>query len=212
MDRPLISTPVEPFAVCQRETACDDQPVVKPGVKAFAEFVMKNLGGGNSGYVRKCGVKPSGHYTGKAWDWTVSASKAEDIARVDALTSWLFDNNYEMWKRSGICYLIWNHYRVPNYKSTAGTSAYMDWVPYTGENPHTDHVHISFSDQAALGQTSFFTWLNSGQPMAPPEPTVEEKLRVGYLFTGFTAGLLTYVYREDIANGLRGLLRRTRRA
>jgi hypothetical protein len=205
MDRPLISSPVEPFASCKTETACDTPPEVKPGVKAFAEFVMKNLGGGNSGYVRACGTKPSGHYTGKAWDWTVSATKSEDISRVDSLMSWLLDNNSEMWKRAGICYLIWNRYRLPNYHVLPESPVYMDWVPYQGINPHTDHVHISFSEAGALGQTSFFAWLNGGQPMTK-EPVVvpvsAPVARLGYLFTGFAAGLLAYVYRQDILSAI----------
>jgi len=189
MDRPLISSPAEPFAVCPIESACDSPPTVRPGTKAFADFVMGNFGGGNSGFVRACGTRPSGHYTGKAWDWTNDANDPVAVMRVEDLLNWLFANDYELFKRAGICYVIWNRQRW--------SPRVMSWVEYTGPNPHTDHVHFSFSQDGADGQTSFYTWLNGGQPMT--KPVIEQHgVRIGYLFAGATAGFLIYTYRKDI--------------
>ena len=201
MNRPLITTPVETFPLCHIEKACDSPPTVRPGVEAFARFVIENLGGTDLGFVRECGSRPSGHYTGSAWDWGMNANDPKDAAKVQELIDWLFANDYELYKRAGICYLIWNRQRVPNYKATIDSPERMNWVPYTGPSPHTDHVHFSFSDAGAMGQTSLYTWLNGGRPMVIP--TTEEKLRLGYLFTGFTAGFLVYSYRKDILSAFK---------
>lgn len=42
--------------------------------------------------------------------------------------------------RLGIWYVIWNR------RIWSITRPGKGWIPYTGDNPHTDHVHVSFLD------------------------------------------------------------------
>lgn len=134
--------PAEGYANLEDESACIPQE--PPGTRAFAQFVMKNFGGADYGIFRPCAGGSSGHYSGKAWDWNTTVGRPQ----VDALLSYLFANNNEVIRRAGITYLIWNR-RIWNTRS-------QTWQTYTGANPHTDHVHFSFSTPGAQGQTSFY--------------------------------------------------------
>jgi len=166
---PDLGPDIEPIAPVELASTCD--PTVKPGTNAFAKFVLQHLGGRDSGITRDCGIgtKPNEHHEGRAWDWGVSAASPDDAARVEELLRWLFatdayGNAISMGRRVGLMYVIWNE-RI-------WSSRYMDWRPYTGSNPHTDHVHFSLSWPGALGQTSFFSWLRGEHPeLVKPKPS-----------------------------------------
>lgn len=125
------------------ETTCD--PSAKPGVAFFKDYVLANFGGTNLGIIRECGGSTSGHTAGTAWDW----GTLQGNARVDEMLAWLFANDNEIIRRAGIMYVIWNR-RIWNTRS-------QTWQNYTGQSPHTDHVHISFGTAGAWGRTSFYT-------------------------------------------------------
>lgn len=60
-------------------------------------------------------------------------------------------------------YVIWNgHITTPDFSS---------WVPYTGQDPHTSHVHVSVSRNVAGYEDGRTPWafLDSTTP-APPHP------------------------------------------
>lgn len=124
------------------ENICD--PTEKPGVVAFRRYVLQRYGGTDLGIIRACGGKNSGHTAGRAWDWGVLNNNAQ----VETLLNDLFANQDELIRRTGIMYLIYNR-RIWNTRSKV-------WQNYTGENPHTDHVHFSFSEAGAMGRTSFY--------------------------------------------------------
>lgn len=171
LPRPTFTEPAEPFASPWGERECDQRP--KPGVEAFATFVHEHQGGHIGRIVGPCGVK-SGHASGRAWDWMISAIDPEQRARAEELIAWLLANDAEIFRRAGLRYLIWDK-RV--YTSLTGA-----WKPYDGydergqcarppcRHPHTDHVHFSFSKEGAAGQTSFFRWLRGEQPSPGPTP------------------------------------------
>jgi hypothetical protein len=56
-----------------------------------------------------------------------------------------------MARRLGVMYIIWNGRIWGSYRAAEG------WRSYGGANPHTDHVHFSFSRAGALKQTSYWT-------------------------------------------------------
>src|SRR5204863_7951042 len=58
-------------------------------------------------------------------------------------------NQYAMARRLGIMYIIWNHQFWALYNVRLG------WQSYSGDNPHTDHVHFSFYWAGALQQTTY---------------------------------------------------------
>jgi hypothetical protein len=152
--------PAEGPAPLEPAGGCDPTP--KPGPIAFRSFVLARFGGSDLGIVRACHIgKPSHHHEGRAWDWAALASKAEDRARVEALMVLLFSNGDEGMRRAGIRSLIWDG-RV----YTVGQGS----APHAG-NPHTDHVHFSFSREGASGATSFYRWLEAGAPeLVTPAP------------------------------------------
>jgi hypothetical protein len=164
---PSMGLPPEPYATTTKPIGCD--PIAKPGVVAFRDWVVERLGGGNGGIIRGCEIgKPSYHHIGSAWDWMVSASIPDDRAKATALLDWLLAGDPDgypdaMARRAGLVYIIWDRHIWGTWN--------RDWSPYGGDNPHTDHVHFSFSEDGASGRTSFFRWMGLPEPLEPPEPT-----------------------------------------
>jgi hypothetical protein len=160
---------IEPLAGYQPQTSCS--PTAKPGVADFSRRLLRAYPSTRSlGIVRACAVGGrSEHKEGRAFDWGVSARSAADRARVAKMITWLtradkFGNRFAMARRLGIQYLIWNRRIWGAYAADAG------WRKYSGANPHTDHVHISFTWAGARKQTSF--WTGTPGKVAPaPKPT-----------------------------------------
>lgn len=159
---PSIGLPVEPYASQELQASCD--PVAKPGTAAFRAFVLGELGGRDLGIDRPCAKGgASEHKEGRAWDWGMRADDPEERAKAEALLAWLLATDpsgtpHALFRRSGLMYAIWDR-RIWSARTRA-------WTPYTGESPHTDHVHFSFGWPGALGQTSFFQWLRGEAPPA----------------------------------------------
>lgn len=137
------------------QTRCD--PIAKPGVSAFRDLLLRTYpDSGSLGIVRDCGSGgQSEHKEGRAFDWGVSVDNANQVAEVNALTSWLlatdsYGNTFAMAKRLGIMYMIWNK-RMWRAYGQGG------WSAYTGSSPHTDHVHFSFGWNGANKATSYWS-------------------------------------------------------
>jgi hypothetical protein len=146
---------------------CD--PTEKPGVVGFRTLVQQTYSGVNSGGIsRDCTVGGvSEHKEGRAWDWMLRADRPEDVAKADDLLTWLLatdahGNKHAMARRLGVMYIIWNRKVWESYAPDDG------WTDYTGSNPHTDHIHFSFSWDGALERTS---WWNGGVPSTEPSPS-----------------------------------------
>jgi len=163
---PALAEPVEAYELSDQITGCD--PAAKPGVVAFKDFILGTVGVGSSaGIVRDCGVgKPSYHHLGRAWDWSVAVSSAEESNAAQAVLDWLLatdpsGNEHAMYRRSGLVYMIWNR--------QIWTSKTKKWSAYTGADAHTDHIHFSFGEPGAMARTSFYRWLGV-EPVTPPGP------------------------------------------
>lgn len=87
------------------------------------------------------GIGPTGeHHEGRALDFMTYADgtvkkpgpKRDVIGQ--QISAYLVKN----YKRLGIWYVIWNRRIWSITYPNAG------WKPYSGDNPHTDHVHVSF--------------------------------------------------------------------
>lgn len=101
---------------------------VKPHVKAAAEEVSARFGITNIGGFASSGhISGSDHYAGLAIDVMLGNSGKGDL-----IAEWALQNA----ARLGVKYVIYNR----RYNGLDGKG----WVKYTGPNPHTDHVHISF--------------------------------------------------------------------
>jgi hypothetical protein len=146
---------IEGYAPYAPQRVCDPRP--KPGTVAFTEMVLAAYPDtANWGISRDCGVGGrSEHKEGRAWDWRVDVYDDRDRQTADEVISWLmatdeFGNSHAMARRLGVMYIIWNR------KIWSSSSPAQGWRPYFGASPHTDHVHISFAPDGALGRTSFW--------------------------------------------------------
>lgn len=128
--------------------SCD--PNDKPGMVAFANLLANHYNRSTWWGSRNCiAGDNSQHYEGRAVDWVMNAYDPADKAIGDAVAQWLTANNGEMARRFGVQSVIWNRYSWYLYKPGA-------WYPYNGASPHTDHLHISFSWDGAMGRTSWW--------------------------------------------------------
>lgn len=146
---------IEPLAAYDPQSTCDPSP--KVAVAGFRGLVREKFtDSGDLGIGRECSAPGvSEHKEGRAWDWAVRVDNASQAAEANALISWLlatdeYGNRYAMARRLGVMYIIWDGHIWGSYRADDG------WRPYAGDNPHTDHVHISFDRAGALGQTSFW--------------------------------------------------------
>ena len=135
---------------------CD--PVAKPGVRAFSNLILDTYPDTTSlGIVRDCGVGgQSEHKEGRAWDWGVSVSNANQKVEADTLLAWLLRTDSSGRKASaarrfGLMYVIWNRQIWKAYDPDRG------WQAYSGADSHTTHAHFSFGWNGARMATSWWT-------------------------------------------------------
>ena len=152
---------IESLASYDGQKTCS--PTVKPGTAALRSLVLASYSStGDFGIVRDCAVGGvSEHKEGRAWDWRVNAFDPVQDAAAQDLFAWLLapdsdGNSFALARRLGIMYMIYNGKSWSAYDAAAG------WRPYTGANPHTDHVHISLSWAGAQKQTTYWTTLSGG--------------------------------------------------
>jgi uncharacterized protein (TIGR03382 family) len=162
----FASATVDGYAKYDGQDTC--APTARPGVEAFRDFVLKTYPcTTNGGITRECSIGgTSEHKEGRAWDWMVKYPHPA----ADALLGWLLatDANgqqHAIARRVGIMYMIWNKKIWKAYQAGSG------WQSYSGSNPHTDHVHFSFSWDGANKKTSFWDVAPTPPPPTPPPPT-----------------------------------------
>jgi hypothetical protein len=162
---PSVTTraPVERLASYEPQTTCS--PTAKTGVTRFSGSVLASYPGtGSYGIVRRCAVGGrSEHKEGRAWDWAVDADDARQRAQAHDLMRWMFATDSTGQRaanarRVGLMYLIFDRRIWSAYAGGTG------WRAYSGANPHTDHMHLSFSWAGAKASTSWF------RVVAPPRP------------------------------------------
>lgn len=118
-------------------------PVVAAANEIGSRFGLKTIGGW-----RKNDQFPD-HPSGLALDLMVN-NMPNSAALGDQIAEYLIANA----KRLGLKYLIWNR---RTWNTERGT-----WKPYTStDNPHTDHVHATFTGKAVTGSP-----VSGGMPSA----------------------------------------------
>jgi hypothetical protein len=152
---PSGSGPLDDLAPYQPQTTCS--PGSKPGVVGFRNLVLASFPSTPSfGISRDCSTGGrSEHKEGRAWDWGVDANDPGDRAAAGQVLRWLFraaptGRRWAMVRRLGVMYIIYNRRIWASYRAEEG------WRPYVGTNPHTDHIHFSFSWAGARKQTSYW--------------------------------------------------------
>lgn len=91
------------------------------------------------------------HGTGRALDLMIpKKGGGADSVRGDIIANWLVQNA----QRIGVQLIIWNHTVWRSNGSNTG--------PYTGPNPHTDHIHVELTNVAARMGTPWFASMDEG--------------------------------------------------
>lgn len=91
-----------------------------------------------------CACRGRYHPTGRAADIFLNARDPRERAIGDALFRLFIDQGPQL----GVCHVIWN--RQIWSESGGGPR------PYTGESPHTNHVHVFFAEQGAAVRPTWF--------------------------------------------------------
>ena len=152
---PSFGPTIDAYARYEGQTQCLTTP--QPGVAAFRSLLQDSYGANGGGILRGCDVGGvSEHKEGRAYDWMLDAYNARERATADELLGWLladdeYGNQHAMARRLGIMYIIWNGQRWRAYQAHEG------WTTYPGSNPHTDHIHFSFSWDGAQQRTTYWT-------------------------------------------------------
>lgn len=146
----MLPSAVDAQPVYAGQTSCD--PFVKPGAKAFGDLMLQTYGTGAYGVARLCHQDAtSEHKEGRAVDWMLSASDPAQRAVADSATAWLTADGGINARRLGVMYIIWNRSMWRAYAPERG------WQPYSGANPHTDHIHVSLTWDGAWKRTSWWS-------------------------------------------------------
>jgi peptidoglycan hydrolase-like protein with peptidoglycan-binding domain len=136
----------------------------QPGAVAFAKLLNATYGTRTYGILRKCAAE---HGEGRALDWMINASNADQKALANALTRWLAAPDAQgrpgaMARRFGINYIIWNRQQWKAWAPERG------WTAYYGVSPHTDHIHFSFNWDGAYKRTSWWSGVAVTKPLTGP--------------------------------------------
>ncbi|GIJ51946.1 hypothetical protein Val02_88320 [Virgisporangium aliadipatigenens] len=154
-ETPSFPSSIDGYAPTDSQDTCS--PTQKPGVVDFRSLLNRTYGS-HTGYItRACDSGgTSEHKEGRALDYMLNYNNANDRADATDVLNWLLatdshGNKHAMARRLGIMYIIWNHRIWSAARHDEG------WRSYSGDNPHTDHIHFSFSWAGARRQTSWWT-------------------------------------------------------
>jgi hypothetical protein len=162
---PDFGASIDAYAAYDGQDTCDPTP--KPGVVDVKNLLEAEYGHHEWGIARDCGIGgTSEHKEGRALDYGFDVFDSAQRADAEDVLNWLLStdrhgNQHAVARRLGVMYIIWNRRIWKAYQASQG------WQSYDGSNPHTDHIHISFSWAGARQRTS---WWSAG-PTTPPGPT-----------------------------------------
>ncbi|MEV6609475.1 hypothetical protein [Kutzneria sp. NPDC051319] len=151
---PNFPAAIDDYAAYDGQDQC--LPIQK-GTVGLRDLLNRAYGKHDSSIARACDSgDTSEHKEGRALDYMLSVNDPADKADAEDIIRWLlatdkYGNKNAMARRLGIMYMIWNHQMWRAYDSPD------QWRPYTGPNPHTDHIHFSLSWAGAKEQTSWWT-------------------------------------------------------
>ena len=157
------AAPVEDYAAYPPQTKC--RPKAKPGTTYLGHWLVRKYGGGFGSIARSCGGGTSEHLEGRAFDWTLDASRKADRQRAKAFLDRAFrtdrhGNPDARARRMGIMYVIWKDRMYAAWDE-------FEPEPYLSSScktrrkcsktlRHRDHLHVSLSRQGGRGETSWY--------------------------------------------------------
>jgi hypothetical protein len=170
--------PVESYAGYQPQSTCS--PAAKPGTVVLGRWIVAAYGGRFGSISRACtGRSVSEHKEGRAFDWTLNATKASDRARAAKFLAAAFatgptGEKAELARRMGIMYVIWNDQIYASYRGFAPrpylSSGCASLKKCSKTLRHRDHVHVSLTREAAAGRTSWYAGHVPGVTVLPVTP------------------------------------------
>lgn len=171
--------PVEPFARYQPQHYCS--PAAKPGTQVLRAWTVRTFGGGAGAISRACtGHSVSEHKEGRAFDWTLDATRPADRARAMAFKAKLFATGTSgqpaaLARRMGVMYLIWNDHIYAAYDRFQPrpylNAACKSLRTCSKTLRHRDHLHVSLTRDGGWGRTSWYAGRVPGNPTPTPTPT-----------------------------------------
>jgi hypothetical protein len=142
---------IDGYAPGDPQDRCDPTP--KPGVVDFRDYLNFWFGHHTAYISRACSeLGTSEHKEGRALDYMLPSTDPTSLKILaNVLSSDQYGNKHALGRRFGLMYII------SNRKIFEFDEANQGWQDYDGKNPHTDHIHFSFSWAGALRQTSWWT-------------------------------------------------------
>lgn len=128
---------------------------LREGVQAVAAYLAR------FGIIGKSyrGCQTGFHPVGQALDVYLDGSTVNGLR---PFADWLTANGGEMARRLGVVQIFFNSRIWRSYDGGPGRPQGV-WSRYNGADPHTGHIHVSFSEEAARGNTSFFSEVIRGE-------------------------------------------------
>ena len=161
---PAQAMPLEDYAGYQPQTNCS--PKAKPGTKMLARWIVNNRGGGYGPISRPCSSGgTSEHKEGRAFDWTLDATKYADRQRAAGFLERIFRARADgeedvLARRMGIMYVIWNDHIYSAYNGFERRDYLSSSCPTRRRCSttlrHRNHMHISLIRKAARTETSWY--------------------------------------------------------
>ena len=155
-----VRSPIEGYARYNGEPYGCGSPL-KTGPQKLKDYLRK-LGITANTYTTGC--RTSFHQVGRALDIFI-ANDPNSGPQKQAFANWLTANNGEMARRLGLSQVVWNRRMWRSYPKDGKPAGV--WGKHYGDNPHIDHVHLSFEGAGANGTTSFFRDIIDGNPTVP---------------------------------------------
>ena len=161
----VVTSGIEDYAKWQPQTRC--APKAKPGTKVLGRWIVNREGGGFGPISRACKVGgTSEHKEGRAFDWTLDATKKKDRRRAASFLRLVratdkAGNTDAKARRMGIMYIIWNDHMYRAYDDDFAAKPYLSSSCKTKKKcsktlRHRDHMHISLSRRGGKGLTSWY--------------------------------------------------------
>ena len=161
---PAAHAQIEEYASYDGGSRCS--PKAKPGTKVLGRWIVRTQGGAFGGISRRCSDSVSEHEQGRAFDWTLDATRTRDRQTAAGFLDLVrasdrAGNTDAKARRMGIMYIIWNDHV---YKSYDREFAKQDYLSSSCRRKrscsttlrHRDHMHISLSWPGARGRTSWY--------------------------------------------------------
>lgn len=154
---------LEDYASYQPAQHCAAGP--KPGTEVLAAWIVETFGGRPGGIWRACSSSASEHHEGRAFDWTLDATKKQDRRRAARLRASLFatddeGNTHALARRMGVMYIIWDDHMWSAWddfvKSDYRSSSCRSLPGCSRTLRHRDHLHISLTRAGGRGETSWY--------------------------------------------------------